>query len=280
MRQSITMTLGFLTMLVSALYVFFWNYSIYTAYTGRAIYGLLQVIGIRHVLIASLIAHAFQITLVVLTVLGVKYFFDACRSAEYQRLVSGGYAFLGGASFIYLIGLYVSTFVFSRDYFQKKANSSYYMMIAFILLIIYALYKCLLAKEKAYSFMNILLIAGMVLAFLSGGILREDAHYDIVGNDAYWAGKALAALMGVGQAMPFIFLSYFELFYLPDRIKRPERYEGYIVNDLKGDEGEEDSEEIDEEMEQTKEDLETGNVRPREKEVEETEELDIFNDYL
>lgn len=33
-------------------------------------------------------------------------------------------------------------------------------------------------------------------------------------------------------------------------------------------------------MEQTKEDLETGNVRPREEEVEETEELDIFNDYL
>ena len=284
MRQTITMVLGFLTMLVSALYVFFWNYSIYTAYTGKAVYGLLRVIGIRHVVIGSLMAHAFQIALVVLTVLGVKYFFDACRSAEYQRLISGGYAFLGGVSFIYLIGLYISTFVFSRDYFQKKANSSYYMMIAFILLIIYALYKCLLAKEKAHSIMNILLIAGMVLAFLAGGILRQDAHYDIVGNNAYWAGKAVAAAMGLGQAMPFIFLTYFELFYLPDRIKHPEKYEGYIVNDVKGDEGEESQDEVAEEMEQVKgvvggeKTMDEVNTSP--KEPEEEDELEDISDVI
>ena len=267
-RQNTTMVLGFLTMLVSALYVFFWNYSIYTAYTGKAIYGLLRVIGFRHVIIGSLLAHVFQITLVVLTVLGVKYFFDACRSVEYQRLISGGYAFLGGVAFAYLIGLYISTFVFSRDYFMKKANSSYYMMVAFILLIIYALYKCLFAKEKAYSIMNILLVAGMVLAFVAGGILREDAHYDIVGNNAYWAGKALAVVMGIGQAMPFIFLSYFELFYLPDRIKHPEKYEGFIVDDVKGDEGEEDKDDVAAEMEEAKEDME------------ESRELEDFYDKL
>ncbi len=65
-------------------------------------YGLLYVIGIKNVVAASLMAHAFQITIVVLTVLGIKYFFDACRSVEYQRLISGGYAFLGGVSFIFL----------------------------------------------------------------------------------------------------------------------------------------------------------------------------------
>ena len=228
MRQTITMTLGFLTMATSALYVVFWNYSIYTAYTGQAVYRLLYTIGIKNVIIASLMAHAFQITLVVLTVLGVKYFFDACRSAEYQRMISGGYAFLAGVSFIYLLGMYVSTFIFSRDYFVRKANTSYYMMIAFILLIIYALYKCFLAKEKAHSFMNIFLIAGMVLSFLAGGILRADAHYNIVGNNNYWAGKAVAIAIGLTQSMPFIFLCYFELFYLPDRIKHPEKYEGFI----------------------------------------------------
>ena len=227
-RQIITMSLGFLTMAFSALYVVFWNYSIYTSYTGKAVYGLLYIIGIKNVVIASLMAHAFQITLVALTVLGIKYFFDACRSAEYQRMISGGYAFLGATSFIYLIGMYVSTFIFNRDYFVRKANTSYYMMVAFILLIIYALYKCLLAKEKAHSFMNIFLVAATVCSFLAGGILRADAHYNIVGNDHPMMGKVVAILIGITQSMPFLFLCYFEFFYLPDRIKRPERYEGFI----------------------------------------------------
>ena len=242
-RQIMVMSLGFLTMLCSALYVLFWNYSIYTAYTGNAVYKLLYIIGIRNVTIASLMAHAFQITCVALTVLAVKYFFDAARSSEYQRLISGGYAFMGVVSFIYLIGMYVATFVFSRDYFTKKANSSYYMMVAFILLIIYALYKCLFAKEDAYSvvnmIMNVLLVAGMVLAFLAGGIMRDDAYYTLVGTDRQWLGRLVSVVVGIGQAMPFIFLCFFEIFYLPDRIKHPEKYEGYIRE-------EEDDEELEE----------------------------------
>ena len=235
-RQIITMSLGFLTMTLSALYVVFWNFSIYSAYTGNAVYRVLYVMGIRQVTPASLGAHVFQITLVVLTVLGVKYFFDACRSAEYQRLISGGYAFLGGVAFIYLIGMYISTFVFSRDYFSRKANSAYFMMVAFILLIIYALYKCLLAKEKTFSVMNILLIVATVLAFLAGGIMREDPHYNLVGDGNVMAGRLVAIFIGLGQAMPFIFLTYFELFYLPDRIKHPERYEGFIKEEVEEEE--------------------------------------------
>ena len=251
-RVAIAMTLGFIAMVVSALYIFFWNYSIYVAYMGQSIYRVLHVIGIKNVIAGSLLAHIFSITLVALTIIGIKYFFDAIRSVEYQSLISGGYAFLGGVSFMYLIGMYIGTFVFRQDYFTRKANTAYFMMIAFILLIIFALYKCLFAKEKAYSFMTILLVAASVFAFLAGGILREDAHYDIVGNGNRTMSIVVASIIGLAQAMPFIFLTYFELGYLPHRIKHPELYEGFIKKDEKGSEGEDD---IENEMNEVKEQM-------------------------
>lgn len=280
-RQAITMILGFLTMLVSALYVFFWNFSIYTVYTGSSVYRLLYAIGIRQITPAGLMAHCFLIVTAALTILGIKYFFDAARSAEYQRLVSGGYIFMALVSFLYLIGLYLGTFIFSRDYFSNKAYSSYYMMAAFILLIIFAIYKCLLAKEKARSPMVILLLVATVLSFLAGGITREDAYWSLVKEiweyaknhdflinifktlsiDQAVLGKLISIGVGILQTMPFIFLSYFELFYLPDRIKRPERYEGFIKD---SEEEEESSDELDEEMEQTINEVENG---PKKKET-------------
>ncbi len=242
------MMLGFLTMLVSALYVFFWNFSIYTAYTGSSVYRVLYLIGIRQVTPARLMAHFFLILTAALTILGIKYFFDAARSVEYQRLISGGYVFMALVSFLYLLGMYLGTFVFSRDYFTEKANSAHFMMAAFILLIIFALYKCLLAKEKSRSFMVIFLIAATVLSFLAGGITRDDAYWPLVQDVWSYArnhdflmsifktlsinqeilGKLIAIGVGILQSMPFIFLLFFEMVYLPDRIKRPERYEGFI----------------------------------------------------
>ena len=118
-RVAIAMTLGFIAMLVSALYVFFWNYSIYVAYLGQSVYRILHLIGIKSVVAGSLLAHIFSITVVALTVIGIKYFFDSIRSAEYQRLISGGYAFMGGVAFIYLLGMYLGMFVFSQDYFTR-----------------------------------------------------------------------------------------------------------------------------------------------------------------
>lgn len=227
-RQTVTIVLGILTMVISALYIVFWNYSIYSSYTGSAVYGLLYTRGIKNTVAATITSHAFQIAIVVLTIIGVKYFLDACRSEKYQRMVSAGYVFMGIVSFLYLLGMFVTTFLFSRDNSMKKANTSYYMMIAFILLIIYAIYKSFIVKEKAYSFMNILLVAATVLSFLAGGVLRADAHYNIVGNDNYWAGKAVAVAIGITQSMPFIFLCYFEIFYMPDRIKYQKKLEEFI----------------------------------------------------
>ena len=290
-RQAITMILGFLTMLVSALYVFFWNFSIYTAYTGSSVYRLLYIIGIRQVTPAGLMAHCFLIVTAALTILGIKYFFDAARSAEYQRLISGGYAFLAVVSFLYLIGMYLGTFIFSRDYFTKKANSAHFMMGAFILLIIFALYKCLLAKEKARSPMVIILIAATVLSFLAGGITRDDAYWPLVQDIWSYArnhdflmnifktlsinqdvlSKLISIGVGILQTMPFFFLLFFELVYLPDRIKRPERYEGFI---RESDVEEEGADEVDEEMEQTIK--EVGKEAPhKEKEEEESDPDDL-----
>ena len=244
-RAAVTMTLGFMSMVVVALYVFFWNYCIYITYTGRSMKKLFYNIGLRITVLTSLLSHIVLITLIAVFIIGLKYIFDAARAVEYQRLISGGYAFLGLASFLFLIGLYLGTFVYETNYFARKANSSYYMMAAFILLIIYSLFKCLLAKEKAYHFMNILLVAATVLAFLAGGIMRSDAHYNLVGEGNRGWQIVVSIIFGIGQALPFLFLSFFELFYMPHRINHPEMYEGFIKADEESD-NESDAESDDE----------------------------------
>ena len=126
--------------------------------------------------------------------------------------------------------------------------------------------------------MSILLIAATVLSFLAGGVLREDAFeslvvslsgflyrhtHDFLKIDTYveFARSynriitvVLTSVVGLLQSMPFIFLTFFELVYLPDRIKHPEKYEGYIRTSIEDQEELEDT--IAEEMSETSEEIE------------------------
>ena len=104
--------------------------------------------------------------------------------------------------------------------------------------------------------MNILLVAATVLSFLSGGILRSDAHYNIVGEGNRGWALLISIAIGLTQSLPFIFVTYFELFYLPDRIKHPEKYEGFIKDDDGSHLGsDEDPDSVAEEMQKTKDEV-------------------------
>ena len=144
----------------------------------------------------------------------ISLMFAATRN-KWRKSIKIGYLLLiifSAISVVYLLG---GTFAYPSKQTNPVAikgemTTACLLCVAYGVLLLFAIYKRFLAKEKPFDALNFALVVAAVLAFLGGGILIPGAR------------PIQSLVFGTAQVLPFIFLIYFEFVYRPVLLSRKE----------------------------------------------------------
>ena len=212
-KKVLLRVLGVITILQIGSYLPLWNYYILSNYINRVNANIVMELnpenggGMGYLLIAMLL-----LLMLVLATAIISFMYTATRR-KWRKSIKLGYLLIiifSAISVVYLLGG-----IFA--YPSKQTNpiaakgemiTAIILCTAYGVLLLFAIYKRFIAKEKEFDVLNFTLILAMVLAFLGGGILIPGAK------------PTLTVLFGGVQVMPFVFLTYFEFIYKPVLLTR------------------------------------------------------------
>ena len=201
-KHTILLILGIFS-LVSIVYQFMYYKRILCSfYLSRVIFKAEVIAGIRSRTIVFFSVQAAIIVLLAILLICIINIFEANIRLKYWRYSNRAYKFLG--IYCALAALYTLVgFIIIPSNHKGGDLSVILTIVGFVGLLVYSILKCCRTRKEGFDFVNLILIAMMIILFLTGGILLPSAK------------TSYAILNGAMIVMPLIYILYFELVCMP-----------------------------------------------------------------